>query len=56
MRRDWLGLLIRVAFGAVVGLGIGFVVSMIHMGMSTSWMVLLIPAVIGAIWAARTDE
>jgi hypothetical protein len=56
MRRDWLGLVIRVGFGAAIGLGIGLVVSMIHMGMSASWMMLLIPTVIGAIWGARTDK
>ena len=56
MRRDWLGLLIRVIFGGAVGLGIGLIFSMINMGMNASWMMLLIPTVIGAIWGARTDK
>lgn len=55
MRRDWLGLVIRMGFGAVVGLGCGVIVSMVSMGMNADWMMLLIPTAIGVIWGARSD-
>ncbi len=54
MRRDWLGLFIRVVFGAAVGLGMGISLIVIDLGMS-GWMILVIPTVISAIWGARTD-
>jgi len=54
MRQDWLGLLIRVMFGATVGFGIGIIFSMINLGMR-GWMIIIIPTVIGAIWGARTN-
>lgn len=56
MRRDWLGLGIRVVSGAVLGFGIGLLVSLFQMGMNATWPILAIPTLIGAIWGARCDE
>ena len=55
-QRDWLGIAVRLVCGALFGAFVGLLLSMFQMGMNAGWMIILVPALIGAVAAVRYDR